>query len=118
MNPKAAAILAALKAKKFIPKVYNPFDDNNWKTAPVYESSTNVVLKFDSEVLNLATLGELVKGLESEDDYHSVIMHHLLNNVCPTTITNFRRFLEYVPVTYSKSKFFYANEQFILYKVE
>jgi hypothetical protein len=92
--------------------------DNNWKTAHGYKSSTYVVLKFDSEVLNLATLGELVNGLETEDDYHSDIMHHLLNNVCPTTVANFRNFLEYVTGTYSKSKFFYANEQFILYKVE
>ena len=115
MSPNMRKLLSALGAA---PKVHNPFDDNNWKNAPEYDSSTYLVLKFDSEVLELEPLGELVKGLESEDDYHSVVVHHLLNNVCTTTIANFRRFLEYVTGTYSKSKFFYADNTTILYRVE
>jgi hypothetical protein len=110
-------VIQALRAMRRNSQIYNPFEDNNWTISAEYDSA-EIVLNFDSEVLELETLGELVKGLESEDDYHSVVVHHLLNNVCTTTIANFRRFLEYVTGTCSKSKFFYADNTAILYRVE
>lgn len=117
MSLKATQRLQAILAKK-LKSTYNPFDDHNWVEYQERYNGVDLVLKFCHSVLELDSLAILVDDLKTEDDFNTVIIHHLLNNVCSATISNFRTFYEAILGIYPNSKFYYANAEYILLRVQ